>query len=97
MMDGLLASLHASQVREKGRERELLYIIIKKLKQAKEEDNSLSEDNEDLKRLRHIFFEMREARDDSQQRGWAVRDDSEIISQYLEELLQILVSNGHSL
>lgn len=34
---------------------------------------------------------MREARDDSQQRGWAVRDDSEIISQYLEELIQILV------
>ncbi|XP_003384974.1 PREDICTED: NCK-interacting protein with SH3 domain-like [Amphimedon queenslandica] len=70
VMDGLLASLRASQ--------------------AKEEDNSLSEDNEDLKRLKHIFFEMREARDDSQQRGWAVRDDSEIISQYLEELLQIL-------
>ena len=35
---------------------------------------------------------MREAKDDSQQRGWAIRDDSEAISKYLEELLQILVS-----
>lgn len=44
-------------------------------------------------RLKEIFFEMQEVRDDSQQRGWAVRDDSEAIGQQLEELLQILVSH----
>lgn len=54
--------------------------------------SAVTSTNQDLKRLQEIFFEMREARDDSQQRGWAVRDDSEAIGKYLEELLQILVS-----
>ena len=34
---------------------------------------------------------MTECKDDSQQRGWAVHDDQQIIVEYLEELLQILV------
>ena len=34
---------------------------------------------------------MKEAKDDSQQRGWAIRDDSDIICEYLEELLRIMV------
>ena len=45
----------------------------------------------DLERLHELFFEIQEVKDDSQQRGWAVHDDSEAISQTLEQLLQILV------
>lgn len=61
--------------------------------QEKEAAGDTFEGNQDLIRLKEIFFEMQEVRDDSQQRGWAVRDDSEAIGQHLEELLQILVSH----
>ena len=50
------------------------------------------ETNKDLERLREVFFEIKEARDDSQQRGWAIRDDSGALLSFLEELLQIIVS-----
>ncbi len=45
----------------------------------------------DLERLREIFFQLQECKDDSQQRGWAVHDDQQAIMDYLQELLQILV------
>ena len=45
----------------------------------------------DLERLHELFFEIQEVKDDSQQRGWAVHDDSQAISQTLEQLLQLLV------
>ena len=45
----------------------------------------------DMERLREIFFQLQEVRDDSQQRGWAVHDDQNLIMEYLSELLQILV------
>ena len=50
-----------------------------------------AEGSSDLDRLREIFFQLTECRDDSQQRGWAVHDDQQIIMDYLDELLQILV------
>jgi hypothetical protein len=80
VMDGLLSALHSSQSTDEG---------------AGAEGTSL-EGNKDLIRLQEIFFEMQEARDDSQQRGWAIRDDSEAISELLEELIQILVQSFHS-
>ncbi len=42
-------------------------------------------------RLRDIFFEITECKNDSQQRGWAVHDDQQAIVDIMEELLQILV------
>ena len=47
--------------------------------------------SKDRERLREIFFQLQECKDDSQQRGWAVHDDQHAIMEYLEELLQILV------
>jgi hypothetical protein len=44
----------------------------------------------DMERLREIFFQLQDVRDDSQQRGWAVHDDLNVIMEYLSELLQIL-------
>ena len=49
------------------------------------------EGSSDLERLQEIFFEITECKDDSQQRGWAVHDDEQAITEILEELLQILV------
>ena len=45
----------------------------------------------DMERLKEIFFQLQDVRDDSQQRGWAVHDDLNLIMEYLSELLQILV------
>ncbi len=57
------------------------------------EGKSTADDsNRDLVRLKEILFEIQEARDDSQQRGWAIRDDSGALASFLEELLQLLVS-----
>jgi hypothetical protein len=44
----------------------------------------------DMARLKEIFFQLRDVREDSQQRGWAVHDDLGVIMEYLSELLQIL-------
>ena len=49
------------------------------------------ENTSDVERLKEIFFEITECKDDSQQRGWAVHDDQHAIMEILEELLQILV------
>ena len=49
------------------------------------------EKTSDVERLKEIFFEITECKDDSQQRGWAVHDDQQAIVEILEELLQILV------
>ena len=49
------------------------------------------EKSSDVERLKEIFFEITECKDDSQQRGWAVHDDQQAIVEILEELLQILV------
>ena len=57
-----------------------------------DESTKAAESNKDLVRLKEIFFEIQEARDDSQQRGWAIRDDSGALASFLEELLQLLVS-----
>lgn len=51
-----------------------------------------AEASSDLERLRELLFEVTEAKNDSQQRGWAVHDDQQAIIDVLEELLQILVS-----
>ena len=48
-------------------------------------------DSADMERLKEIFFQLQDVRDDSQQRGWAVHDDLKVILDYLSELLQILV------
>ena len=48
----------------------------------------------DLERLREIFFDIQELKDDQQQRGWAVHDDQQAIVELLEELLQILVGRS---
>ncbi len=50
-----------------------------------------AEASSDLGRLRELLFEISEAKNDSQQRGWAVHDDQQAIIDILEELLQILV------
>ena len=47
-----------------------------------------------MARLKEIFFQLRDVREDSQQRGWAVHDDLGVIMEYLSELLQILVRGG---
>eukprot|EP00731_Ephydatia_muelleri_P002655 Em0001g2655a len=44
----------------------------------------------DRERLRDAFFQIKDCKDDTQQRGWAVHDDHHIISGYLSELLQLL-------
>ena len=53
------------------------------------------EKTSDVERLKEIFFEITECKDDSQQRGWAVHDDQQAIMEILEELLQILVRKRH--
>ena len=50
----------------------------------------------DLERLRDAFFQIKDCKDDTQQRGWAVHDDHHIISGYLSELLQLLVRTATS-
>ena len=54
----------------------------------------MSSRHSDLERLQEIFFEITECKGDSQQRGWAIRDDEGAIAGLLEELLQILVRHG---
>lgn len=44
-----------------------------------------------MERIRDAFFMIKDCKDDTQQRGWAVHDDHHIISGYLSELLQLLV------
>lgn len=46
----------------------------------------------DRDRLNVIFSELKECKDDSQQRSWALFDDYAVIMEYLEELLSILVN-----
>ena len=39
-----------------------------------------------------IFSELLTIKDDSQQRSWALHEDEAIITEYLEELITILVN-----
>ena len=50
-----------------------------------------------MERLREAFFQLKDCKDDTQQRGWAVHDDHHIILGYLKELLQLLVSEDYLL
>ena len=72
------------------------YINIIFISQAQRSPSSTrrAESSSDLGRLRDLFFEITECKNDSQQRGWAVHDDQQAIMDVLEELLQILVSLG---
>ncbi|XP_071961143.1 NCK-interacting protein with SH3 domain-like [Antedon mediterranea] len=45
----------------------------------------------DEERLQVIFSELTSCKDDAQQRSWALHEDESIITEYLEELLSILV------
>ena len=38
-----------------------------------------------------IFSEMAACKDDSQQRSWALHEDESVITEYLQELISILV------
>ena len=42
-------------------------------------------------RLEVIFSEMAACKDDSQQRSWALHEDESVITEYLTELVSILV------
>jgi len=70
------------------------YNIIYLIPQSQRSPGSTrkAEASSDLDRLRDIFFDITECKNDSQQRGWAVHDDQQAIMDLLEELLQILVS-----
>ena len=50
-----------------------------------------TETRHDAVRLNVILSEMESCKDDSQQRSWALHEDEEVILEYLEELLSILV------
>ena len=49
------------------------------------------ESSADHERLRRLFEQLTDVKNDSQQRGWAVHDDLSTITSCLEELLQRLV------
>lgn len=54
-----------------------------------EEAESVTSSDHD--RLCELFTNLTECKDDSQQRGWALHEDEQIISENLEEMLSILV------
>lgn len=53
-------------------------------------DNLLGETH-DSQRLRNLFSELADAKNDSQQRSWMLHEDEADISNYLTELIRILV------
>ncbi len=54
-------------------------------------DAELVESSQDAARLQVIFSEMAACKDDSQQRSWALHEDEAVITEYLQELISILV------
>lgn len=46
----------------------------------------------DAKRLREIFFELKNVKEDEEQRSWALYEDENAISEILQELLSILAN-----
>lgn len=59
--------------------------------QPEEEEDSVDAASSDLERLCELFAQLTECKDDSQQRGWALHEDEQIITDNLEEMLSILV------
>ncbi len=55
-------------------------------------DSDNIESSQDAVRLQVIFSEMAACKDDSQQRSWALHEDETIITEYLQELISILVT-----
>lgn len=55
-------------------------------------DSDIVESSQDAIRLQVIFSEMAACKDDSQQRSWALHEDGSVITEYLQELISILVS-----
>ena len=55
-------------------------------------DSDIVESSQDAMRLQVIFSEMAACKDDSQQRSWALHEDESVITEYLQELISILVS-----
>jgi len=45
----------------------------------------------DAKRLKELFFQLTECKNDEQQRSWAVHEDEGMIIELITELNQILV------
>ncbi len=54
-------------------------------------DSDIVENSQDAMRLHVIFSEMAACKDDSQQRSWALHEDEAVITEYLQELISILV------
>ena len=54
-------------------------------------DSDIVESSQDATRLQVIFSEMAACKDDSQQRSWALHEDESVITEYLQELISILV------
>ena len=59
-------------------------------------ESSNLESSKDAVRLEVIFSEMAACKDDSQQRSWALHEDESVITEYLTELVSILVSTVQS-
>lgn len=53
-------------------------------------ENDVEDSNSDFTRVCELFTQLMAHKDDSQQRGWALHEDEEIIANNLEELLSIL-------
>lgn len=54
----------------------------------------LIEETHDARRLRVIFTELTSCKEDSQQRSWILYEDETTITEYIQELVSILVSCG---
>lgn len=54
-------------------------------------NDSAIEETHDANRLKHIFKELTDCKEDSQQRSWMLYEDEHVISEYITELISILV------
>lgn len=50
------------------------------------------DETHDANRLKHIFKELTDCKEDSQQRSWMLYEDEHVITEYITELISILVS-----
>jgi hypothetical protein len=68
-----------------------ILLSLSKIQEAGSDSNAQDEgSHHDRDRLGVIFSELKDCKDDSQQRSWALYDDYAVILEYLDELLSIL-------
>lgn len=59
--------------------------------------DTVIDETHDATRLKHIFKELTNCKEDSQQRSWMLYEDEHVIIEYITELISILVSIAESL